>query len=161
MRDGNEAPYLDGNRFQTPNTLREIRSPYDQDSRLFQDLAQRQVVPVKVYRIDLSVAGEMKIDEPGYHFVQYGWVYSDPNTTPPTVGNKPVNTTTLVNVHINQQSAALPQPFPAKHARGYSGPFGQLYLTWDAQTSGGNPILCDFLIFKSYERPWIDGESAT
>lgn len=157
MNGDNRFPYDNGGRFQEPNSLKQIISPYDMDSRLLQDLQQRGIRPVKVFKIDLSVAGQLQIKDSGFHFVQYGWMQQ----TPGTDGNKPVNTTSLVNVQINTDHDAGFDQFPAKHARGFSGPFNGLFLTWIAQTSAGQPIYCDFILFKSSDKPWIDGESAT
>lgn len=150
-------PYEPGGRFQIPNPSGQIGGPYDQDSRLFQDLIQRDVRPVRVFRLDLGVAGQLSINEPGFHFVQYGFQQESPGVD----GNKPVNTTTLVRVQINTEHDNGSDFFPAKHARGYSGPFKGLFLVWDAQTSNGEHIFCDFIVFKAFERPWIDGESCT
>lgn len=149
MSDRNRFPYLPGNRFEIPNNLKEISSPYDQDSRLLQDLAQRNLRPVSVRTLDLSAAGSLSIDESGFHFVQYG----HDNST-----DKAVDTKSLVNVQINTKHDRQDQVgFPAKHARGYSGPFVGLFLTWPAQPG----VFCDFIIFKNSFAPWIDGEAAT
>lgn len=150
MSDGNNPryPYDNRGRFIEPDSKRQIISPYDQDSRLFQDLAQRGIRPVKVVRIALAAAGQMSIPESGYHFVMYG----DDGATPPAV-----NTTAIVYAQINTDRDQGDTPFPAKHARGFSGPFQGLFLTWPAQ----NGVYANVIIFKSAERPWIDGESAT
>ena len=150
----NRYPYVPGGRFPGPaDSTRQVVTPYDQDSNLFQDLKQRGINPVKVIQnIDLSIAGSLFIDEPGYHFVIYG---HDGDAI------KTVNTTALVQVYINQQNNSG-TPFPAKHARGFSGPFSQLFLTWPAQTAGGtDPVFCDVVIHRGSNQPWIDGESAT
>lgn len=157
MNGDNRYPNQPGGRFVTPDTLGQIISPYDMDSRLLNDLQQRGIRPIKVFRIDLSVAGSLQIKDSGFHFVQYGFMQQ----TPGTDGNKPVNTTSLVTVQINTDHDAGFDKFPAKHARGYSSPFYGLFVEWQAQTSAGQPIFCDFILFKSSERPWIDGESAT
>lgn len=147
----NEYPYRGQNRFQTANPNKQIDSPYDMDSALLTDLKQRGVRAVKVYQLNLGTAGALLIDEPGYHFVIYG--------RESVTGS--VNTTIKVSAFINIQSDDGSTPFPARHARGFSGPYGCLYLKWDAQLSAGIPILADVVLFKSSEQPWIDGESAT
>ena len=146
---------IDWNRWGIPNTLREISSPYDQDSALFQDLRQRGIMPVKTYRFSVAAAGSRLIDESGYHFVLYGDDGS-PATPVPAI-----NTSLQVDVYINQQSSAQGHPFPAKHARGFSGPFSQLFLSWVAQSVMASTPYMTLVIFKSIEKPWIDGESAT
>jgi len=145
----NRYPYLPGNRYLGSDPTRQISSPYDEDSRLFDDLKQREIRPVSVKTIDLSTAGSLELSDTGYHFVIYGHDGSS---------NKAVNTTAFVEVQINTggQDKGY-NKFPAKHARGFSGPFSGLYLSWPAQSG----VYCDLIIYKSYERPWIDGESAT
>lgn len=147
--------YLQGNRFQTPDTLREINSPYDQDSKLFQDLIQRGIMPVKTWRVSVATAGSLLIDEPGYHFVVYG---DDGSVATPVPA---INTTIQLNAYINQRSSANGHPFPAKHARGFSGPFASLYFEWVAQAVMASTPFATIIVFKSKEKPWIDGESAT
>ena len=148
----NQYPYLDRDRFVRPDTNKDIVNPYDLDSRLFQDLAQRGINPCFVQTINLGTAGQLSIQKPGFHFVIYG---HDGST------NKTVNTTALVNTWINQRNNNGDVPFPAKHARGFSGPFTGLYLEWPAQQSAGLDIYCDLIIFQNPDKPWIDGESAT
>ena len=149
MSGENRYPYLHGNRFVVPDSIRQVSSPYDQDSRLWEDLVQRGIRPVSVRTINLEVAGQLSIDETGYHFVIYGHDGSLIKT---------VNTQAFVGVQINTKIDRQDQvAFPAKHARGYSGPFNGLFITWPAQVG----VYADLLIFKSFERPWIDGESAT
>lgn len=147
----NQYPYRPDNRFEIADPNKQIVSPYDMDSRLITDLKQRTVKPVKVYPINLGTAGSLLIDEPGFHFVIYGKESS----------TGAINTTIQVSVWINQQSNDGSNPFPARHARGFSGPFAQMFLQWEAQQSAGVDILADVVIFKGAEKPWIDGESAT
>lgn len=148
-------PYLTENRFQTPDNLKQIESPYDQDSKLFQDLIQRQIMPVKVRRFSVATAGSTLIQESGFHFVIYG---DDGGVATPVPA---VNTQIQVDVYINAQSSAPGNGFPAKHARGFSGPFSQLYLEWVAQSVMGSTPYATLVIFKSKDKPWIDGESPT
>ena len=150
--NSNEFPYRPGDRFTTPNPQGQVDSPYDFDSRVLQDLKQRNISPVFVDTIDLSVAGSRYYNQPGYHFVIWGHDGS---------AIKTVNTTALVNAFINKNSNDGLTPFPAKHARGFTGVFSQLYVEWPAQTSAGLPVYCDLAIFKSSDLPWIDGESCT
>lgn len=150
----NNFPYRGGSRFQVPNREGQITSPYDLDSRLLQDLAQRQVQVVDVITISLAVASGLAgasaqtYKNAGYGFVLYGHDGS---------AIKTVNTQAFVSVWINTLAKNSPVGFPAKHARGFWGPFVNLYLEWPAQAS----TYMDLIIFKSADRPWIDGESAT
>lgn len=147
----NEYPYRGQGRFQIANPNEQIVSPYDFDSNLLTDLKQRSVKPVRVYPLNLGTAGSLLIDEPGYHFVIYGKEAS----------TGAVNTTIQVSAWINQNCDDGSNPFPARHARGFSGPFAQLFLKWSAQQSAGVDILADVVIFKSADKPWVDGESPT
>ena len=147
-----KIPKYPGNRFQVPDTSKQVQSPYDQDSSLFQDLVARNVAGFTVVTLNLGTAGQLTLPMEGYHFVFYG---HDGST------NKAVDTTILVNAWINTLANPGSNPFPAKHARGFSGPFGSLYLEWPAQLNSGQPRYADLVIFKSIERPWIDGETPT
>lgn len=144
----NRYPYLQGDRFQTPNSQKDIASPYDHDSALFQDLEQRGIMPVYVETLNLSTAGGKFINVSGFHFVLYGHT---------NVAIKTIDTTAYASVWINQKTPQGNNPFPAKHARGFSGPFAFLYLEWPAQ----NNVYVDVVIFKGSQKPWIDGETPT
>ncbi len=144
----NDYPYRGKDRFEIPNSQGQITNPYDQDSRLFQDLEQRGLLPIRVFRQSLVTAGSLYIPDTGFHFVLYG----DDNSAIRTI-----NTTAYIEVWINAKGEGASPGFPAKHARGFSGPFSGLYLKWPAQTG----VFCNFVIFKGAEKPWIDGESAT
>lgn len=146
-----QYPYRNRDKFVVPDSNREVVNPYDQDSRLFQDLVQRKYEPVFVVTLDFSQAGSLHLPVSGFHFVVYG------HDGQP---NKGADTSVLVNVSINQQSA-MPNPYPAKNARGYSGPFAQLYLEWPQQLNMGEPRFADFIIYKGWNKPWIDGEACT
>ena len=144
---GNRYPYTMDPRFVTPTGSGQIASPYDEDSRLFQDLQQRGLQPVFVTTLSLATAGSLSIPITGYHFVLYGHDGSSIKT---------VNTTAYAGVSINT-TTSVPNPYPAKHARGFSGPFNGLHVQWPAQAG----VYADLVVYKSAERPWIDGESAT
>lgn len=146
----NQYPYRGplNQRFERPDSNKEIVNPYDLDSKLFQDLAQRKINPVFVTTIDLRTAGQLSLPKPGFHFVIYG---HDGSAT------KTVNTTVLVSAIINNINDDGSTPFPAKHARGFSGPFHGLWLSWTAQANA----YADVLVFLNPDKPWIDGESAT
>ena len=150
MSKDNNYPYGPG-RFHTPHSAGQIQSPYDMDSNLLQDLQQRGIEPVYCERINLGTAGEKFLNIMGYHFVQFG----DDNSA-----NLAADTTTLVYVSPNSKSA-IANPYPAKNSRGFSGPFNGLYLTWPAQKNAGNDRWCTFIVYKSSERPWINGETCT
>lgn len=147
----NQYPYRSDEKFQTPNSQGQIVNPYDQDSRLFQDLIQRQYAPVHVETINLSVAGSKFINVPGFHFVCY---FHDKSAIKNNVTNG------MVNVFINRNSNDGSNPFPAKHARGFSGPFAYLFIEWVAQNTP-SPVFVDVIVFKGAQKPWIDGESCT
>ena len=150
----NQYPYRQENRFQTPSRSGQVVSPYDQDSALFQDLDQRATQVTYTQTINLSEAGSLLIPVSGYHFCCYGHDGQD---------NKTVDTTVLLNAYINQQSdAGGPNAaFPAKHGRGYSGPFAKIFFTWPAQENSGQPRYADIVIYKGANQPWIDGEAPT
>lgn len=141
-------PYLPKGVFIQPQENEEIDLPYVMDSRLLQDLEQRNREAVFVTTLNLSTAGEMLISQPGFHFCIYGHDGTSIKT---------VDTTAYVGVFINKQNIDGSNPFPAKHARGFSGPFSKLYLQWPAQ----NNVYCDLVIYKGSQKPWIDGESCT
>lgn len=147
----NEYPYRARNKFQIPISGNEVVNPYDHDSRLFQDLVQRGYSPTFVQTVNLGTAGSVFLPVGGFHFVVYG---HDGSAT------KAADTSVLVNVSINKQCDDV-APFPAKNARGFSGPFGQLFCSWPAQVNGSNPRYADIIIFKGAEQPWIDGEACT
>lgn len=147
----NEYAYRNGNRFQKPDERGQVVNPYDQDSNLFQDLAQRGLAPVHVETIDMSTAGQKLINASGFHFVCY---FHDNDAIKNSV------TDGYVSVWINQRTNNGNTPFPAKHARGFSGPFACLYLEWTPQTTP-SPVFCDVIVFKGAEKPWIDGEACT
>lgn len=144
-----ERGYLSGHIFEPPKETRRYDSPYVMPSEELLDLRQNQRDAVSVFRIDLSAAGEMWIQKGAYHFCVYG----DDNASVPAV-----DTTALINIYINKPSVdPTANPFPAKHARGFSGPFAQLYLVWPAQSG----VWANVVLFHSKEKPWIDGESPT
>lgn len=149
----NDYPYRHGNRFEKPESQGQVTNPYDQDSALFQDLIQRGLAPVHVESIDMSTAGQKLINASGFHFVCYFYEKTSPT--------KDVVSNGLVNAWINQRTNNGNTPFPAKHARGFSGPFAFLYLEWTAQTTGTDDVMCDVVIFKGAQKPWIDGESCS
>lgn len=149
MSNDNRYPYGPGGRFIQPDRAGQVDNPYDQDSRLFQDLDQRKLKPVSVIRLDVSTAGFTWIKESGYHFVCFG---DDGSVLQAT------KTTILVNAYINASTDSGGNPFPAKHNRGFSGPFYQLYLTWPAN---GTSTFVNLVIYKNWAQPWVDGETAT
>lgn len=135
-------------RYVKPDTNGQVVNPYDLDSRLFQELAQTKRLPYFVQTLDLRTANSLSLPKNGFHFVCYG---HDGSAT------KTVNTTILVNVWANTINNTGDAPFPAKHARGFSGPFSGLYLEWSAQANA----YADFIIFMNPDTPWLDGESCT
>lgn len=146
----NKFPY-GGPRFEVPSEAGQINNPYDIDSRLLQDMQQRGIEPVYCERINLGTAGTKFLNVPGYHFVQYG----DDNSA-----TLAADTSTLVYVSVNKESLDA-NPFPAKSSRGFSGPFGKLFLSWPAQMNGGNARWCTFIVYKCSQQPWINGEVCT
>lgn len=135
-------------KYQGLKQYEEIHNPYDFDTKLFEDLNKRKINPIFVQTVDLRVAGSLQLLRPGFHFVIYG---HDGGAV------KAVNTTILVQAYINQELKTPDSPFPAKHARGFSGPFTAIYFEWLAQTNA----FADILIFSNPARPWIDGAAAT
>lgn len=133
-------------RFATADPSQKVYSPYDIPTSLLEDMRSRNVKPFKVQTINLSAAGELELLVPGFHFVIYGHDNS---------ANKAVNTTAFVNLFWGHKTQDV--GFPAKHARGYSGVFERLYITWPAQTN----VWCDIVIHSGMHQQWIDGESCT
>ena len=144
----NRYPGQNQDRFQSKLESEVIITPYDQDSKLFEDLQQRNVSPVHVQTVSLASAGSLMIPYSGFHFVCYG---HDGSAT------KITNTTAYIKAFINKRANDGGDPFPAKHARGFSGPFASLYFEWTAQAG----VFMDIVILRSPDRPWIDGESCT
>lgn len=148
----NNYPYRNRDKYEIPQSDREVTNPYDQDSKLFQDLEQRDYDCVYVQSINLGVAGSLYLPKSGYHFCVFG---RDAST------NKAVDTTVLLNIWINKKTNNGSVPYPAKHGRGYSGPFSRLYIEWPAQTNGASSRFLDLVIYKCINQPWIDGEAPT
>lgn len=137
-----------GNRFSHAGQSEEIINPYDMDSRLLDDLIKRQLGPVHVQTLDLRTAStETFINVAGRAFVLYG---HDNSAT------KAIVTTIYVPTYINQKGI-VGGAFPAKHGRGFIGPFAYLTLAWAAQSNA----YADLIIFRGSERPWVDGEACT
>ena len=144
-----ERGYLPGQIFKQPSSTRDYDSPYVMPSEELNDLLQKNRDAVTVFRLPLATAGSLWIQKPGYHFCGYG---DDGDAI------RTIDTTAFVNVFINKGTVdPTAEPFPAKHARGFSSPFAQLYLTWPAQPG----VYMNFVVFHSKEKPWIDGESGT
>lgn len=126
----------------------QIFGPYDIATPLLQDSISRNVKPFIVISQNLASAGNMKLDFPGMHIVLWGYETGN--------AKKAVNTTFLVNMWYGQTKQEN-APLPLKHNRGFSGPFTDLYLEWDAQAS----ISVDIVVFAGIFTPWINGELAT
>lgn len=150
----NRFPFNIENRFtHEKNVDGEIVNPYDIDSRLLDDMVKRGLGPVHVETINLGTANAgYFVNVAGRAFVLYGYA-SDSAT-------KAVNTTIYVPAYIAQKGAIGPA-FPAKHGRGFIGPFPWLTLAWASQKSAGVDIYADLIIFRGSDRPWIDGETCT
>ena len=97
--------------------------------------------------LDLSNAGHVEIDMPGFHIVAYGH-----DGTP----NKAVNTTAYLSLQLDREYQGE-TGFPMKHGRGFSGIFGKSFLTWPAQSG----LFVDVVIYTGIHRPYIGGDSAT
>lgn len=136
------------NRFETANPLEQVISPYDSPTSLVQDMISRGIMPWRVQTINLSTAGELVLNIPGYHFVMYGHDNS---------ANKAVNTQAYVEVFFGKDKVQAGNGFPAKHARGLSGVFTELTIKWPAQSG----VYADLVIHTGMFQPWIDGEAAT
>lgn len=142
------AWYRYTNRFETPDPRQEIFSPYDMASAVLEDMQRRNVKPFSVVRLDLTVENTtgLIIQNPGFHVVLYGH---------DGTAIKAVNSQAYVEMWW-QKFEDVPG-FPMKHARGYSGVFGQLVLKWPAQ----NNVYADLVIHHEIHTPWMDGEAAT
>lgn len=134
-------------RFQTADPTQEVFSPYDIPTSLLEDMESRGIKPFHVYTVDLAIAGRLVIQSPGFHIVIYGHDGSF---------NKAVNSTAFINMWWGN-AKKNDEPFPLKHARGYSGIFKDLFLEWPAQPN----VKADIVVHSGMHRPWIDGEAAT
>ena len=176
--------YPNGNRFDITDSNRPVENPYDVGSQIPSDLKQRGIQPVATIRLNLNtsslaqaaaaasgdnrwVSGQFRIPLMGRAFVLYG--FDNSNNASALI--RTVNTTALVWVSF-EQPLQLRDPaaelgttslvnqvdaFPAKHSRGFRGPFTELYLSWPAQTN----VSADFVIHRYKYEPWVNGESAT
>lgn len=135
------------NRFETARVDEQVINPFDQPTALIQDMIARDIRPVTVQTISLAVAGELLLQVPGAHIVIYGHDGS---------ANKAVNTTAYMEMWWGNSKKSY-QGYPLKHARGFSGPFEQLYVKWPAQSN----VYVDIVILSGLFTPWIDGESCT
>ncbi len=125
----------------------QVKSPLDIPNALINDAIARGIAPFIVETVNLSTAGSKVINYPGTHVVIYG---HDGST------NKAVNTTAYMQMWWGDTKKGS-NGFPLKHARGFSSPFGSLYLEWPAQAN----VYVDIVVFNSIFQPWQDGESCT
>lgn len=135
------------NRFEQGPWPQEIKSPLDIPNALINDAIARGIAPFIVETVNLSTAGSKIINYPGTHVVIYGHDNS---------ANKAINTTAFMSMWWGDTKKGS-NGFPLKHARGFSAPFGSLYLEWPAQ----NNVWVDIVVFNSIFQPWQDGESCT
>lgn len=159
MSDDLKNKYYPRKRFQVPALANQAQfeNPYDIPSDLLQDLIQRKLQPYKVTTIDLSVAGTLELNVPGYAIVQYGFETSQASV-------RTVDTTSFMQMFLEENvpgdaSTGIPSEtgFPLKHSRGYRGPFTKVFLWWPAQ----NDVSCDIVVHRYMDMPWVNGESAT
>lgn len=134
-------------RFEQGPWPQQVVNPFDIPDALIQDMISRGIRPWSVETISLATAGEKLLTTPGFHFVIYGHDNS---------ANRAVNTTAFVEVWWGDTKKEY-KGYPAKHARGLSGPFEKLYLKWPAQSN----VYCDLVVLSGMFQPWIDGESCT
>ena len=139
--------YRPTDRFEAADSSKQAFNPFDVPTELIQDMISRQVRPWIVTSLDLSVAGEIQLQTPGFHVVLFG--YSAGAT-------KPVNTTAFIEV-FNGKYKLGDKGFPMKHNRGVSGPFAELTLKWPAQ----NGVFADVIIYCGMFPQWVNGEAAT
>ncbi len=132
-------------RFVRPVEGEEIPSEYDLQSWVINEPQWRNIAPIDVRTIDLSVAGSLEISSPGYGFVMYGYNPASPST---------IIADAYIAVRINYDREEV--EFPCKTNRGYVGAFTKLFLSWPAQPLIGNPT-AEFRIFKSQRTPWQGG----
>jgi hypothetical protein len=139
-------------RFITRNPGEQFKSEYDFSDAEINDLILRQPGVVKVLqsgRVDLSTAGTVLLDEPGYGFVFYA--YSA------TTGKKAPEV--FIQVFVGQyDDTTLTAAFPAKTGRGFRGSFPRLFLKWPAQVADTYNVVG--YIFKTHRMPWIGGIEA-
>ena len=141
---------MDNKRFEVSRQGEQFESEYDIASDEIADIQNRGVAPVKIITpINLSIAGQISINESGYGFVLY---VTDSNGADYPEG--------FSNVFINQQDASDPVAnFPAKHNRGFIGSFTRLFLSWPGDVTA--EYTATLVIFKSKNMPWIGGNEAT
>lgn len=125
----------------------QVNSPLDIPNALINDAIARNAIPFSVQTVNLSTAGSMILQVSGLHVVIYGHDNSP---------NKAVNTTAFMKMWWGDTKRTT-EGFPLKHARGFSAPFGSLFLEWPAQ----NNVHADIIVFSSIFQPWTDGESCT
>lgn len=136
-----------GDRFSPADSSQDAINPFDVPTELIQDMISRQVRPFIVTKVDLSIAGEMLLQTPGFHVVLFG--YS-------TGATKPVNTTAYIETFWGRAKTG-DVGFPMKHNRGVSGPFAELTLKWPAQAG----VFADVIIYTGMFNQWVNGEAAT
>lgn len=134
-------------RFENHSPIEQVFSPYDIPDALLQDMISRNVRPWSVQTVSLATAGSLVVNTPGFHVVIYGHDGS---------ANKAVNTTAYMECTWGDSKREF-QGFPLKHARGLSGPFQSLYMSWPAQAN----VYADIVVHTGMYNPWIDGESCT
>lgn len=131
-------------RFETPIQGQQFQSEYDLDSSMLIDLNQRDIAPLRVVTLDLSVAGSQYFNTAGRAFVPYFFVTGTTNKTQAPQG--------VVIAYVNEQSASNPNvALTCKHNRGFRGSYAQMFFTWGAQTG----ISVDLVFLRSKRMPWM------
>lgn len=151
-------------RFEIPDTRKQVENPYDIDSSLLQDILSRDVAVIKTIRLNLTSAQTqgLEINIPGRAVVAYG--YDTSNST--SIDERTVDSTAMIWCAFNKPLSYNPMDndsnvsidaFPLKHSRGFRGPFAKLFLYWPAQAN----TAVDLVIHTFKYEPWVNGESAT
>lgn len=136
-----------GTRFSPADDRFDALNPFDVPTELIQDMISRQVRPYIVTTVNLSTAGELLLQTPGFHIVLFGHTGA---------ATKPVNTTAYIELFWGKYKLG-DTGFPMKHNRGVSGPFPEVTLRWPAQSG----VYADVVIFTGMFSQWVNGEAAT
>lgn len=108
------------------------------------DLNQRDIQPLRVVTLDLSVAGFKSFNTPGRAFVPYFFVTGTTNKVQAPGG--------LVTVYVNEENSNNTNvALSCKHNRGYRGSYSRMYITWAAQPG----VSVDLVFLRSKRTPWM------
>lgn len=157
--------YLNGSRFQTPQSAKDFDSPYDIHSDAVQDIVQRGLAPFQVNTLNLGSAsnsgsgatpptqGEwIEFKQPGNHITLFGY---DSNSA-----SQANITAAFCEVLVqSNRPADNAEGFPLKHNRVISGPFDRFWVRWPAQAAAN--IKGKLIVHRYKHSLPINGEAST